>query len=171
METDHRLRHTSYSDYQQYIAPYLSHMTEDDLADYEIYALFREPIDWLYSWYKFRTRPAIAPDVAPGHWEYAGHVGWRDFLRESFKKIPADYANVGRQSSFVTGQDGTTKGLTLFRYDQMDRFLDHLYTRVGQQFDVVNLNVSPTVQEIPSQADYDHYREVLAAEYSIYDAI
>lgn len=171
LETDHRLRHTSYSEYQQYILPLLIKKVGEEVEDYKIYCLFREPLDWLFSWYRFRTRKEIAHDTAPDHWEYTGGMTWTAFLDEALKRKPAQFANVGCQHEFVEGTDGSLKGLTLFRYDDLNRFLDCMIDRVGREFEVYNWNVSPQVASSPSEADYERCRAGLAADYRIYDSI
>lgn len=172
MDADHRLRHTSFSEYQRHIKPFLTEKIGDEVDEYSIFCLFREPTDWLYSWYRFRTRPEIAPDVAPDHWEYTGDMSWAAFLDEALKLKPALFANFGgRQYEFIEGLDGSSEGLTLFRYDQMDRFLDRMKQQVEQDFDLVEWNVSPSLDGGPTPDDIARCRVELAADYRVYDGI
>ncbi len=171
MEHDHRLRHTSYSEYQRHILPFLVEKVGPEAEEYTVYCLFREPVDWLHSWYRFRTRREISPEVIPDHWEYTGNMSWGSFLNEALKPKPAQFANLDRQHDFVEGADGSTKGLTLFRYDDFAGFLGHMAEKIGEELEVVNFNVSPEAAEGPSEEDYQRCRIELAADYRIYDAI
>ncbi len=172
MEHDHRLRHTSYSEFQRHILPFLVEKIGPEAEEYDVYCLFREPVDWLYSWYRFRTRKGISPEVVPDHWEYTGNMSWGSFLGEALKPKAAQFAKFGgRQHMFVEGVNGSTKGLTLFRYDDFADFLNHMAEKIGEELEVVNFNVSPELAEGPCEEDYQRCRIALAADYRIYDAI
>lgn len=171
MASDHRLRHTSYSEYQQYLLPYLVNMIGDEVHDYKVYALFREPLDWIYSWYRFRCRKEISPEVQPDHWEYAGYVSWQEFMAETLKDEPREFASIGRQSRFVTSVHGGLEGLTLFRFDEVNSFVEHMSSEIGKQIELVRFNVSPKIEAQPNTRDMRRARKLLKQEFDIYEAI
>ncbi len=171
MGRDHRLRHLSFGDYQKHVLPLLVEKVGGEARDYQVFCLFREPVDWLFSWYRFRTREEISPTVTPNHWEYTGNISWSEFLDECLKERPAAFADLPPQHHFVQGMDGTSDGLTIFPYEEFDRFLEAISARIGEPVDVVNWNVSPKLQDGPTKADYRRCRKALAADYQIYDAI
>lgn len=167
-ESDHRLRHTKYREFQQFILPFLEHRLGPEVSDYKIYCLFREPTDWLYSWYRFRSRPKLQGEKE----RYTGGMAWQDFLAEALEPRPAPFATVGRQAAFVTGLDGKTEGLTLFAFEALESFWCDVSGRVGRALDLPRLNMSPKRDETaPSDADRARCRQVLAEEYAIYDGL
>lgn len=168
---DHRIRHTSYSEYQRLMLPFLRHKVGDEVDTYDVYCLYRDPAEWMHSWYRFRTRDEISPAQQPGHWEYAGHLTWPEYLQEAVKKAPAAFANVGRQWEFAVGEDGTTKGLTLVRYEDMPKFLSLIEGRIGQGFVMEERNISPAKTADLTAEDIAFCRAHLARDYEIYDAI
>lgn len=171
MDTDHRVRHTNYSEYQEYLLPYLRQKIGDEVMDYQVFCLFREPLDWIYSWYRFRCREAISPAAQPGHWEWAGDMSWPEYLAETMAKKPARCARIGVQSRFVTGLNGGQEGLTLFRFDELEAFIDHISGLVGHAVDLVHYNVSPTADAQPTDRDMKKVRRKLKEEFALYDAI
>lgn len=171
MDTDHRVRHTSYAEFQEYLLPFLRAKIGDEVMEYKVFCLFREPLDWIFSWYRFRCRPAISPEKKPGYWEWAGDMTWPEYLAETMEKKPKRCARVGVQSRFVKSLNGGQEGLTLFRYDEVGAFVDHIASIIGQPVDMVRYNVSPAFDEQPTEQDMKKARRVLKAEFEIYDSI
>lgn len=170
-ESDQRVRHTNFKEYRKYILPFLKHKVGDEVKGYDVFCLFREPTDWLHSWYRFRTRSAVSPEVTPGHWEYAGHRTWPEFMADCFKWNSPRYAVRTRQWKFVTAKNRKVDGITLVRYDDIDAFTKLIGERVGQEIDVVRWNVSPKADSGPSDDDRLTCRKNMARDYEIYDAI
>jgi len=170
-DRDHRTRHTNYSTYQKYIVPYLQHAIGPEVEDYDVFCLYREPTDWLYSWYRFRMRTQVSPEVSPGHWEYAGHVSWHEYMQACFAKNSERFAVKTRQWKFVTGEDDTLKGITLIRYEDITQFLKIISARVDQEIQMVNWNVSPKLDVRPTESDMEFCRKNMVRDYKVYDAI
>ncbi|MFC3052487.1 hypothetical protein [Kordiimonas pumila] len=151
--------------------PFLRLKVGDEIDSYDVYSLFREPAEWMYSWYRFRNRHEISPEVQPDHWEYAGHLTWQQYLLDAMQPNPPKYASVGRQCDFVTGMDGTRKGLHLIRYEDLDAFLLNIQNKMGQELKLRRLNVSPEKTSELTDVDIRYCRSVLVQDYEIYDNI
>lgn len=168
---EHALRHTSYPEYREYVLPFLRAKLGDEVDGYDVFCLYREPAEWIHSWYRFRTREEISPQNAPGHWEYTGHLTWHDFMEQTFRRPRPEYARIDKQSDFVLDENGTTHGLTLVRYEDMNAFVDMMASRVGAQLDMLRWNVSPGHHSVVTDEDRDYCRERLPLDYNIYDSI
>lgn len=171
IDRDHRIRHTNYREYQELVLPFLRAKIGSEVDDYDVYCVVREPTDWYHSWYRFRTREQISPENAPGHWEYAGHFSWREYLEASIAKKPEKCLMRQRQFEFACGQDGSTDGLTLIRYDDMAAFFDLLCERVGVEAEMLNWNVSPVSDTGPTNDDRAYCREHVPDDYRLYESI
>jgi hypothetical protein len=168
---DFRIRHTNYREYKNLIEPFLRHKIGDEVDEYDVYSLFREPTDWLHSWYRFRKRPAIAEAGTEKHKRYTGNVDWREFLRASVEETGESYAMATRQHQFVRGASKSEVGPTLVRYDDLNAFFEMILDRIGRKRSLDQRNVSPALNEGPSDDDRAYCRSHLARDYQLYDGI
>lgn len=169
-ESDPRLRHTNFKAYKQFIEPWLQSVA-DDTTDYKVYALFREPVEWLCSWYRFRHRPEISDHANPQYLEYTGGVSWDNFLDQCFSASPPTFAMVGNQFNFVADAEGNIGPNSLYRYDCISRLVDDLSDRVGKRIDLPRLNESIDLPLVITPEHYVFCRERMAADYGIYDSL
>ena len=128
------LKHTNVARFHRFFGPYLQAAAG---GPFTVVALMREPRDWLGSWYRYRSRDDI-PEAAKstrGHSFDAFVRGWCQSPRPAF-------ADVGSQARFLAGADG--KGPDrIFRYENIDSFIDFLEDRLDFQILLPQLNVSP----------------------------
>lgn len=171
VQKDYRLRHTNYKDYQQFIRPWLQKNLKDDLDDFKVISVFREPLDWVFSWYRFR-RSAHLQQVDNPDFSTRG-ISWHTFLKNYLidPENRPSYARVSDQADFVIGEDGTVDGITLFAYDKFDDLVLWLKNRIGQDFELKQFNVSDTINQKPSERDYNLARQYLTRDYEIYESI
>lgn len=171
---DHRLRHTPFKAYEAHLKPYLRGQWGAGVDSFDVFCVFREPLDWLGSWYRFRCRNELADPKHPKHAEYAGHLSWEDFLRSVIYTPMRDRSpciRIERQSTFVSSQAGGPKGITLFRYDDLPQLISLLLGRMGKEIDILNWNVSPKIPlQTPASLEKE-VRNVLKDEFAIYDQI
>src|SRR5260370_33028597 len=66
-----RLKHTTYAEYRQYLLPFFAMKIGTSIESCQPVALFREPIDWLFSWYSFRSRTDLQNPDHQRHKQYA----------------------------------------------------------------------------------------------------
>ena len=158
------LKHTYFRRFDRFIRPYLESMSQDR---FECICLFREPIDWMASWWRYRARDDV-PDPAKSTkgMPFAQFVS--DYLDE--KRPPAD---IGRQSRFVANRDGEVGIDRLFRYDRLDKFVGYLEARLKVQIDLGHLNQSPRREQPGLLPDdlMERAKKDLAADFDIYHMI
>ena len=104
----------------------------------ELMAIVRNPIDWLGSWYRYRTR-----DDLIGHENSTRNISFDDFVLEYCKGAPAPFANVGSQNRFLRINDGEIGAQHLFQYEQWDMIIDYLEERLAVEITLKQKNVSP----------------------------
>jgi len=129
------LKHCNVTKYECDFAP----VFETRGTRFERFALIREPMDWLASWYRFRSRPNLK-----GSHEAVPDIPFDAFVREWLKPKPAAFAQVGLQSKFLVDEVGRLGVDMLFRYENMTSAVRWLETRLDQKIDLGRLNVSGT---------------------------
>lgn len=104
----------------------------------ETVAVIREPIDWLASWYRYRSRTDLL-----GSENSTDGVSFEAFLTAHLRTRPPPYAKVGRQSSFLRGSDGHCGVDHLFAYERLDVLQSFLEARLGSPVLLTRRNASP----------------------------
>lgn len=129
-----RLKHMTLRRFRRQLAPIL----QEDGPPLEVMAVMREPVDWLSSWYRYRTRPELKarPQSTAG-------LSFGDFALAWLGDDPPEYARVGRQSRFLSPPDGAPGVDHLFRYDRMEEVLDFLDDRLSARPGLDRQNASP----------------------------
>lgn len=158
------LKHTTVMRYHRFIGPYLEISSG---REFDVVALMREPRSWLSSWYRYRQRD----DVMDPSRSTRG-ISFDAFVRAYCSDDPPEYAAVGSQAQFLKPRNG--KGVTrLFRYEQIDTFVDFLEERLGCEVILPRINVSPegdtqlspeteAVMQICLKPDFDLYASIPA---------
>lgn len=157
-------KHTPFRKYDRFLRRYFETFTDGPL---EVVSLFREPEDWLRSWWRYRSRPGMG---APGR----SVKGW------SFERFALDYINdaagpasVGSQARFVSAKDDTIGCDRIFRYETVDRFSGWLSQRLETEIVLDQLNVSPPARSAEGLTPdvQERLDDRLSREYEIYQEI
>lgn len=135
------LRHTNYREYSQYIKPYLKEKAGIDSI--ETICLVREPLSWLNSWYRFRSRYKIRDPKHPKHKNSTFGIQFSEFIEAYMSPNPPSFANVGSQFSFVQDHMNKVSVDTIFLYESIGDFVEYMSNKVGRKLKIENKNVSP----------------------------
>ena len=158
------LKHAPVYRYQRFVRPFLAR--GGDETPFATVAVVREPISWLGSWYRYRSRPALE-----GHPNSTAAVSFDDFVTEYTRgNRKADYAKVGSQARFLKDKDGAMGVDHLFRYEEMERLLSFLSARLGSLPELPRLNVSPERALSLSKSVEERLRDRCAAEFDAWEA-
>lgn len=137
MRVNPRLKHMNCRTFHQQMAPVLAGAGYDR-GDYEVVTLFREPVSWLESWWRYRQRPALR-EKSDGKW--TGEVSFDDFVLAHVEGRPGGIA--GRQARFVSLDDDLTIGVDrIFALERADRWQGYIDSRLGREVEVVTKNWS-----------------------------
>ncbi|HEU0221624.1 MAG TPA: gamma-glutamyl kinase [Paracoccaceae bacterium] len=132
---DPRLKHMPFRKYARFVAPLLATY---DKAPIETVCLFREPVDWLMSWYRYRQREALRERQ-----KRTDGVDFDGFVEAYLRESPPAFARVGRPAAFVAARDGSQGVNHIYRYENFGAFAAFLSERFEAAFDFPRLNVSP----------------------------
>ena len=161
------IKHTTYAGFQRFLQPFLN-SKGFPRESYEVVCVFREPIDWLSSWWRYRSREKLANPTDPKHRNYTGDVSFEQFAR-AYMEGSEQFAQVGRPSRFVQPRQGQAEMDRIFRYDRVDLLVDYLCEKVGEEVEVGSVNTSPERSFSLSEECEIELREFFAPEYRVYE--
>ena len=161
------IKHTTYAGFQRFLQPFLN-SKGFPRESYEVVCVFREPIDWLSSWWRYRSREKLANPTDPKHRNYTGDVSFEQFVR-AYMEGSEQFAQVGRPSRFVQPRSGQAEMDRIFRYDRLDLLVDFLCEKVGEEVEVGSANTSPERSFSLSEECEIELREFFAPEYLVYE--
>lgn len=165
-------KHTTYEVFTHSLQPFL----EDKgfpRSSYEVTCLFRDPMDWLLSWWRFRSRKRLLKR-APEKW--AGDVSSDEFARAYMayhrggpEAQGKRYAHLIRPSEFVQAAPGPAID-RIFRYEAVDLLIEYLSDKVGEQLHIPVENRSPDRSGSWSPEVEGELRDFFAPEYEVYES-
>lgn len=159
-----QLKHSPVYRYRRFLQPLFSQ--GGGQPDMETFAIVRNPIDWLGSWYRYRARDEIV-----GKPNSTRDVSFDQFVLEYCKGQPASFANVGSQAKFLTIGDKSIGVDHLFQYEAMPKALNFLKVRLKKDEITLNRkNVSPAMSLTISQDVEARLRERRAQEFQVWEA-
>ena len=169
-------KHTRYDEFQRFLQPWLE-AKRFPRDSYEVVCVVREPMDWLNSWWRYRSREGLARPSHPKHRNYAGHLSFEQFARVYMESHAGErsvngskrFVRVGRFSKFVRPLPGEPGVDRIFRYEHLDLLVGHLREKVGEEVEVGVRNVSPERSFSLSEGCERDLREFFAPEYELYE--
>ncbi|WP_118135130.1 sulfotransferase family 2 domain-containing protein [Oceanicella sp. SM1341] len=158
-----KFKHMNFARYEKFFAQMLESY---QISDVETVCLFREPIDWLMSWYRYRSRDALA-----GTGRGTKGMSFEDFIDGIIVDGVVKMANVGSQAAFVRGANGKVGVNHIFRYDNFPAFESFLRGRFGQALEFPRLNSSPRAPAELSAPMRARLEDALSEDLAIYHDI
>ena len=159
------LKHTSVQRFHRFLGPFLEVASGHSFS---VAALMREPKDWLGSWYRYRQRDDVTdPEKS------TLNVSFDEFVTAYCTENPPEFAAVGSQARFLKPRKD--RGVDhLFRYEDIESFVQFLEDRLGCEIILPQLNVSPSASLELTRAteakllafaaeDFDMYRRLIRA--------
>lgn len=156
-----QLKHAPVARYRKVLQPFF------DLAPdraFETIAVVRHPIDWLGSWYRYRSRAHLL-----GQPNSTRNMSFDAFVTEFIQEKPASFAEVGLQSKFLLTADGTLGVTHLFRYEARPKLIRFLESRLSTDITLKRLNVSPPADVTLSPATEQALRTARPAEFAVWE--
>lgn len=139
---------------------------QDGSRPMELMAVMREPVDWLSSWYRYRGRPMLS-----GRPQSTSAIDFPGFVEAWLEDEPPEFARVGRQSRFLSAENGRPGVDHLFRHDRICeavRFLEH---RLSVSVHLERHNVSPPgATELPGALE-ERMRREACAEFDLWNTL
>jgi hypothetical protein len=157
------IKHTRYAEFQRFLQPFLA-TKGFPRESYEVVCVFREPIDWLSSWWRYRSRGKLADPSNQRHHRYTGDITFEQFARAYMEGNNGE----ARQARFVRARRGHAEVDRIFRYDRLDLLVDFLCEKIDKDVQVGVRNVSPERSFSLSEECERELREFFRPEYRIY---
>lgn len=129
-------KHMGYRDFMTKLAPQVRQSCDGPV---EIWAVMREPLEWLGSWYRFRRRAGMADPR-----NSTRDISFDNFVRAFCDEERAPWANLPRQSHFIVNDTSGVGPDRVFRYADHTHFVQSLAERLGRPIDLPQMNVSPS---------------------------
>ncbi|MGY2703646.1 hypothetical protein [Nocardioides sp. HB32] len=128
-----RLKHMNCRSFHNLIVPVLNNGGYQR-ADYELVSLFREPVTWLESWWRYRQRPALAREDAA---KFTGEISFEEFVGRYVDNDPRPGTLRGRPAKFIAMSDGLDIGVDrLFALEQPEVWKRWINEKVGGGVDI-----------------------------------
>ena len=132
------VKHMNLRGFQRFMLPYLETVGAGDV---ETVCVVREPVDWLSSWFRYRSRPALdgTPKSTKG-------MDFARFIEGYLERPQPAFARTESMSHFVSDRKERPAVTHLFRYDRMDGLVAFLSARFRKEISLATVNVSPRVE-------------------------
>lgn len=157
------LKHAPVYRYNRFFRPMFEKACK---AELETFAMMREPISWLGSWYKYRQRPFL-----DGNAKSTAGITFDDFVLAYMKGDKPPFANVGSQVRFLEPRPNGTKVDHLFRYEDIDGWTSFLESRLNVALNLERLNVSKGDAPQLSADVEKRFRRKMSDEFALWDSI
>lgn len=106
----------------------------------ETFAVMREPLEHLGSWFRYRQRDALR-----GHENSTHGMTFAAFVEARLSDDPPPFARIGRQDRFLGFLNSGPPVNHIFDYAALDQLLSFLSARLGADLSLPLRNVSPKV--------------------------
>jgi hypothetical protein len=154
------LKHTNVRGFVAHVGPFLQAASG---ASFAAVALTRHPKAWLGSWYRQGQRDG-ADHPTQG-------ISFERFVQDWCADQPPAYADVGTQSAFLEPSPQGQGLDRLFRYEEIDGFVQYLEERLAFEIILPRLNVSPPSDLALSSATEALLTQKAAADFALYEGL
>ena len=139
-----QMKHVTYRKFMRLLAPFISAQTGLERSDYAVVSVMREPVDWLGSWYRYRTRDQLKA-AHKNKKNYTGDVSFEDFVCEVLKPKAerAAFANVGSPCGVALNHDGSIGIDRIYPYEDLSGLHAFIEERTGAPVETKQMNTSP----------------------------
>lgn len=156
------LKHASLHRYQRFIMPMYTTVLQSDM---DVIAVIREPVSWLGSWYRYRTRAQL-----DGHANSTAHISFTEFVEACCAPKPPAFAQIGSQARFLQPARDKRGIDHLFSYEQPETLHRFLSDRLGGVPEIPTLNVSPDGDLALDSRVTNQMRKTYSGDFALYDS-
>lgn len=139
-------------------------------GDVETFAVMREPMAHMSSWFRYRQREALR-----GHENSTYGMQYADFVAARLEEDQPPFARIGRQDKFLGFIGAAERPVTyVFDYERLDLLMAFLSERLGVDLAMPTRNVSPRGAEVDLTLPDDvlsRFRKAHAGEFDLYDRV
>ena len=130
----------------------------------ESFAVIRDPIDWLFSWYSYRSR-----DEIQGTTRSTKTMSFDAFIASYLSKPRPEFAKVGSPSGLLKLKGGKIGVNHIYAFEQIDKLVEELGERLGVKLSLDrHLNASPQKQFEVSPENYRELEKFFKKDFELY---
>ncbi len=155
------LKHATVRRFDRFFQTMFQKMFDTEI---EIMGVVREPVDWLGSWYRYRSRPELT-----GHPNATHDLDFDAFVRAYLQMPRPACADIGSQAEFFQTRSNGKGASYVFRYENQAQIHDFLQERLKIKFDLPRLNVSPQRPLDLTEDTLQRYRDAHSDEFRLYE--
>ncbi|MBF5056602.1 hypothetical protein Y5W_01896 [Alcanivorax sp. 521-1] len=137
----------------------------------EVVCMMREPLEWLHSWYRYRTREELKDPTHPNRNNYTGGLEFDEFLKAYMSRERPPFADVGSQRQFLELENGSLGVDRIFRVDDMEGLKSYFREKLGEEIEIPNENVSPSMPMELGRFREWRIKRYLSKEYELYHSL
>ncbi len=157
-----RFKHINLSIYNLRLRPFL---TANNFETIETTALFREPVSWLASWYRYRSDPKIKLKR-----NSTAGLSFNEFVTAYLMEDLPDFAKVGQQSKFVANKESACGIDHLYKFDNLEGFRAFLSARFLSDFQFEQANMSAKIKTDLSPELQKELETRFSSDFDIYES-
>jgi hypothetical protein len=136
------MKHLNIGMYLKYIKPLCDELVP--LNSIATICMIREPLDWIQSWYRFRSRDQISDPAHASHKNYTGNISFPEFVDEFVSSgSRAPFADLPTQYDFLSLSSGEIAVDYIFPFERIDLIEDYLSMKFETRIEIPTKNVSP----------------------------
>ena len=145
-----RMKHATARTFDKVWVPVLEHYGHPR-ESYEVLSIVRQPVDWVHSWYRYRSRPGASSSV--------GDLGFDEYA----ERVVSGEAKLGSASAFVRPRRGRPGVDRVYRYEHLAEAVAWMAERLGvEPPGLERVNTSP----LPPAEVSERTRALLEAHYA-----
>ncbi|SDW39656.1 hypothetical protein SAMN05444358_101712 [Ruegeria halocynthiae] len=156
------LKHANMRRYDRFFQTMFRKMFDTEM---EVMAIVREPIDWLGSWYRYRSRPELT-----NHEHSTQNLSFDAFLNAYMQGPRPAFADVGCQSDFLLPRSNGAGATHVFKYENQEKILEFLRERLECDIELRRENVSPDRPMDLSTDTKRQFQSLHTAEFALHQA-
>ncbi len=156
------LKHATVRRYDRFFQNMFRKMFDTEM---EIMAVIREPVDWLGSWYRYRSRPELN-----GHPNSTRSITFDSFVNAYMQRDRPLFADVGSQAEFLLPRSNGKGATHVFKYDNQEGILSFLQDRLNCEISLTQENTSPSGDLSLNDQTLRHFQTHHAGEFIVYNA-
>lgn len=139
------LKHMPFPTFSERLRPFLARYAEG--GAFETVCLFREPLDWRRSWWRYRMRERAAK-----RGRSTGGMSFGEFLEANLAGADGP-AKTGSQARFVSDRAGDVAVDRIWRYENIAACHAYLCERLGVTVPLGRENASPDRASVGAASD------------------
>ncbi|WP_432472028.1 hypothetical protein [Amphritea sp. HPY] len=137
-----KIKHMNARGFETYLENF--HLKIYPKIEIESFCIFRDPYQWIESWYKYRARAELKSTSHPNHKNYTGDITYNEFIEaytSNGKRPP--FAILPTQFDFIKSSSDEIYVDNIFTVDNLSAVSDFLEVKTGKKIIIPQKNISP----------------------------